>query len=286
MRVKLGVVSQADRGPAARVPQPGPRAVALSNSSVFPESSAACFEVAAELGFDGVEIMIGADRISTDIETIARLSEQHRVPVVSIHAPTLLATQNVWGIDPFGKLRRSGVLARRLGAGVVVVHPPFRWQGSYAARFVDTVRQLNADFAPVKFAVENMYPWASKVRGIPAYLPGWDPTSHDFDHLTLDLSHASIAHVKSIDYVRAWGPRLTHVHLTDGSGKQTDEHLFPGRGDQDAWGVVHEAVGSGYQGAFVLELNCRKVRSKQERRRALDEVLQQTRAEIEQALSG
>lgn len=260
--------------------------MALSNSSVFPESSAACFEIAAELGYDGVEIMIGADRISTDIEAIARLSEQHRVPVVSIHAPTLLATQNVWGTDPFGKLRRSGVLARRLGARVVVVHPPFRWQGRYASRFIDIIRQLNADFAPVQFAIENMYPWVSKMRGIPAYLPGWDPTSHDFDHLTLDLSHASIAHVKSIDYVHAWGSRLAHVHLTDGSGKQVDEHLFPGEGDQDSWRVLHEIVQSGYSGTFVLELNCRKFRSRQDRRKALANVLQQTREEIARAQTG
>ena len=93
---------------------PGAR-MALSTASVYPESTATAFELAARLGYDGVEVMVGADPLSQDVNALRRLSEYHQLPIVSIHAPTLLITQRVWGIDPWGKLDRSAEAAKELG---------------------------------------------------------------------------------------------------------------------------------------------------------------------------
>jgi glycerophosphoryl diester phosphodiesterase len=38
--------------------------IGLSTSSVYPETTAAGFELAAALGYDGVEIMVGTDATS------------------------------------------------------------------------------------------------------------------------------------------------------------------------------------------------------------------------------
>ena len=35
--------------------------IGLSTASVYPESTASCFELAARLGYDGVELMVGID---------------------------------------------------------------------------------------------------------------------------------------------------------------------------------------------------------------------------------
>lgn len=255
-------------------------AVSLSNSSVFPESTASCFELAASLGFDGVEVMVGVDDTSADVAALLKLSRHHGVPVVSVHAPNLLVTQNVWGSDPWGKLERSGEAAAALGCEVVVVHPPFRWQKSYARGFVEGIAELNRRHAPVRYCVENMYPWGTGGRGFQAYLPDWDPTDLGYEHLTLDLSHASVARQRSIDHVRAWGPRLAHVHLTDGTGKQIDEHLLPGEGDQDAWGVLGELARSGFTGQVVVEINTRRSASRGERAELLRTCLEQIRAAL------
>ena len=59
--------------------------------------------------------------------------------MLSVHAPTLLVTQRVWGTDPWEKIDRSIALADELGADTVVLHPPFRWQREYARDFVDGV---------------------------------------------------------------------------------------------------------------------------------------------------
>ncbi len=132
--------------PAARV--------ALSSASCYPESLTAAFEMAARLGYDGVELMVMADAVSQDASAVSRLAEHYGVSVLSVHAPTLLVTQRVWSTDPWEKLRRSREMALALGAKVVVVHPPFRWQRDYARDFADGVAALTDD--DVRFAVENM----------------------------------------------------------------------------------------------------------------------------------
>ncbi|MDO5093013.1 MAG: sugar phosphate isomerase/epimerase family protein [Propionibacteriaceae bacterium] len=253
--------------------------ILLSTTSVFPESTGSAFEIAAEAGFDGVELMVGVDALSLDMEAIAMLSDRHQVPVCSLHAPTLLITQGAWGGDPWEKLQRSAEAAARLGADVVVVHPPFRWQRGYAEGFAEGIRDLNRT-SGVTFAVENMFPWRTPAGSLMAYLPDWDPTHLDYDHLTLDLSHASTAKLKSLDLVERWGGRLTHVHLTDGTGSFKDEHLLPGEGDQDAWGVVRELGRRGYAGHIALEVSTRRVKIRGERVGLLGEVLEQIRREV------
>ena len=74
---------------------------------------------------------------------LAKLASHYALPVLAIHAPTLLVTQRVWGRDPWHKLERSCEMALQLGAGTVVVHPPFRWQKEYAAVFADGVEELS-----------------------------------------------------------------------------------------------------------------------------------------------
>ena len=106
----------------------------------------------------------------------AALAELHGVPVVSVHAPTLLLTQRVWGTDPWAKVDRSLRAGRATsGADTVVLHPPFRWQRDYAAGFVDGVALREHD-SGIALAVENMFPWRARSRemlGLPAALgPG------------------------------------------------------------------------------------------------------------------
>ena len=190
----------------------------MSTSSVYPSPTGTAFEVAGRLGYDGVEVMIGIDAVSKDLDALERLVDSTGVPVLSIHAPTLLVTQGAWGRDPWEKLRRSGQAAHRLGADVVVVHPPFRWQRSYAASFVSGLRELPRRWAsPVRWRTCQWRGPRDTVE-LRVYSPGWDPTDIDYDNLTLDLSHASTSRQSSLELVHAWGERLAHVHLTDGSG--------------------------------------------------------------------
>ena len=119
--------------------------------------------------------MVGIDALSQQTNAVKQLSEHHAMPISAIHAPCLLFTQRVWGTEPWGKLERSAEMAADVGAEVVVVHPPFRWQRDYARDFVNGIAALE-NSTGIAFAVENMYPWrASSRRGAKMYAPGLGP---------------------------------------------------------------------------------------------------------------
>ncbi|MFI1509246.1 sugar phosphate isomerase/epimerase family protein [Streptomyces sp. NPDC020597] len=267
--------------PVVRIPD---AKVALSTASVYPESTATAFEIAARLGYDGVEVMVWNDPVSQDIDALRRLSDHHRIPILAVHAPCLLITQRVWSTDPWTKLQRARAAAERLGASTVVVHPPFRWQRQYARDFVTGIWRM-ADETDVRFAVENMYPWRYRDREMLAYAPDWDVTKDDYRHFTIDLSHASTARADAMQMVDRMADRLGHVHLADGNGSAKDEHLVPGRGSQPCAELLERLAQRGFDGHVVIEVNTRRAMSGAEREADLAEALAFTRLHLASASS-
>jgi sugar phosphate isomerase/epimerase len=238
--------------------------IGLSTSSVYPESTAHGFAWAAEVGYEAVEVMVGIDALSQQTTAILQLIDHHQLPVSAVHSPCLLFTQAVWGLEPWGKLERSAEMAQQVGAEVVVVHPPFRWQRDYARDFVNGIAALE-ESTGIAFAVENMYPWRASRRHLEMYLPGWDPSAEQYANTTIDLSHAAIAHADPVAMAKRLGSRLRHIHLTDGSGSAKDEHLVPGRGTTGAADFLHHLVDTGFTGEVVLEINTRRCTTREER---------------------
>ena len=251
--------------------------VGLSTAAVWPQPAGAAFEAAAELGYDGVEVMVWADPVSQDVGALQRLSERTGVPVLAVHAPCLLISQRVWSPDPVERLRRSVRAAADLGARTVVLHPPFLWQRRYAEGFADLVAE-EEDASGVAIAVENMFPVRRALgRGrsvqVTAFRPSIDPTDVGHRNYTLDLSHASAAHVDAMELAKRMGDNLTHVHLADGSGLPKDEHLVPGRGTQPCAELLARLGRTGFTGQVVLEVNTRRARTPAERVEMLAESL-------------
>lgn len=283
-----GTDGTADRAPRADgagrrdiLRAPGPQ-VLLSTASVYPESTATAFEIAARLGYDGVEVMVWTDPVSQDVEALRRLADYHAMPIRAVHAPCLLITQRVWSTDPWVKLQRARAAAETLGASTVVVHPPFRWQRQYARDFVEGIWRM-ADETDVRFAVENMYPWRYRDREMLAYAPEWDVTKDDYRHFTIDLSHTATARTDTLAMVDRMGDRLGPVHMADGKGSAKDEHLVPGRGDQPCAELLRRLSDSGYEGHVVIEVNTRRAMSSAEREADLAEALAFTRLHLSAA---
>jgi sugar phosphate isomerase/epimerase len=243
------------RHPVIRIP---PIKVGLSTASAYPESTAAAFALAAELGYDGVEIMVQTESLSQDADQLERLVDEFQIPVLSIHSPCLLLTARVWSTDPLVKLTRSVDMAERLGAGTVVVHPPFLWQRTAAAIFAPSIAELQQRTS-VRIAVENMFP--VKVRGavVNSYRPHWNPVPAGHRWFTLDLSHTATSGTDALELARLMGSRLGHLHLADGSGSTKDEHLVPGRGGQPCGEMLETLSRNGYQGSAVVEVSTRGV---------------------------
>jgi sugar phosphate isomerase/epimerase len=189
----------------------------------------------------------------------------------------------VWGSDPAAKLERSVHTAEALGAGSVVVHPPFRWQRRYAQGFVEQVGELE-EHSDVIVAVENMFPMRADTLfgrgagsakrlerrggpgpGLTAFSPSYDPTDTGFRHYTLDLSHTATAGADPLVLAARMGNGLAHLHLADGRGAAHDEHLVPGEGTQPCVEVCAALVHSGFSGHAVAEINTQNARTTQDR---------------------
>ncbi len=259
-------------------PVPVPRRqVALSSASVYPDRTPDAFEVAARLGYDGVEVMVTPDAVSQDVDVLRRLADYHGIPVLAVHAPCLLITQRVWGWDPWGKLTRAKDLAEQLGARVVVVHPPFRWQRDYARDFGTGLARMQNE-TDVIFAVENMFPIRARGAEVAPYAPTWNPVHMDYPHITLDLSHTAVSGSDALAMSAELGSRLAHVHLADGTGMAyRDEHLVPGRGTQPCAPLLHKLVADDYPGIVVLEVKTFRAATPEARLADLAEALQFTR---------
>ena len=71
--------------------------VALSSASVYPLAVHDAFALAQDLGYDGVEVMVTNNSVSQDPHQLSALSDHYELPILAIHAPTLILTQQVWG---------------------------------------------------------------------------------------------------------------------------------------------------------------------------------------------
>lgn len=254
----------------------GPRRpipVGLSTAAVFPEPTAAAFAMAAEAGYDGIEVMVATDLTSQTPDALARLVDQHQIPVLSVHSPCLLITATVWSSDPLVKLARSIEMAEKLHAPTVVVHPPFVWQRGAAATFTESVAELQSR-TDVVIAVENMFPLRVAGRLVNSYRPHWDPVPAGHQHYTLDLSHTATSGSDALAMLDRMGSRLSHLHLADGSGSNKDEHLVPGRGGQPCAEVLQILAGGTdaagrpgqpFAGSVVLEISTRNADADQRR---------------------
>jgi sugar phosphate isomerase/epimerase len=238
--------------------------VALSTASAYPESTATAFEMAARLGYDGIEVMVWTDPVSQDVDALRRLVDYHGIPIVAIHAPCLLLTQRVWGSEPWAKLLRARAAAEALSAQTVVVHPPFRWQRDYARDFVEGLDRMAGE-TDVRFAVENMFPLRARGREVSPYAPDWSVVEAGYRHVTLDLSHTSVSRSDPLALAGALGDRLAHVHIADGMGSAKDEHLVPGRGTQPCAEMLEMLAARGFDGTVVVEINTRRAQARSER---------------------
>lgn len=250
----------------------------LSTASVYPETVVSGFRLAAEVGYDGVEVLVQTEPASQSGRRLLELAEEFGQPVLSIHSPCLLITSAVWTTDPLVKLSRSVDLAEEVGATTVVVHPPFMWQRAAVAHFTEAVAELQLR-TEVKIAVENMFPVKLAGRLVNTYRPHWDPIPAGHQYYTLDLSHTATSQSDAMIELERMGSGLAHLHLTDGSGSTKDEHLVPGRGTQPCAEVLHSLAERSFEGAVIVEISTRTVAPDQ-RWVDLDESLQFARRNL------
>lgn len=249
--------------------------IGLGASSLYPYNLDRVFGMSKDAGYDGVEVLISHTRETRDAAVLDALRTKHDLPILSLHAPTLILTHFTWGRDPEEKMRKTALLARDLDIPTIVVHPPYAFQKEYAARFFQAVREVEEETG-VLVAVENMFPWKVRGRTFSAYAFDSSDIIANSEHTTLDFSHASLAHQDSLDLARQMGERLQHVHLCDGAGVKEsgkdrimDEHALPGEGSQPVAETLEMLTEQEWTGSIVAEINLRKFKGEARKMEAM-----------------
>jgi sugar phosphate isomerase/epimerase len=229
----------------------------LSTAPFFRLPLREAFRLARETGFQAVEVMVTADPATQDGKTLTRLAGEFGLSIEALHAPFLLLTRRVWGTEPVGKIYRATQVARRAGIGLVVVHPPYRWQLGYR-RWVTTSLAEYSVRSGVTIAVENMFPL--RIRGDVGlrFHAGQDFEDLDrFPNLVIDTSHLAVAGIDLMEAYERYRTKVVHFHVSNNAGKGWDSHLPVEQGVLPIAELLEALAGDGFPGTVSLELDLR-----------------------------
>ncbi|HSL12451.1 MAG TPA: sugar phosphate isomerase/epimerase family protein [Actinomycetota bacterium] len=259
---------------------PTPRLL-FSSAAFFGRSLADTFDLVADAGYGGVEVMVTRDPSSQDAMWMRRLADARGLTIGAIHAPCLLVTRRIWGVDPIAKIERAVEVAAEAEVPVVVMHPPYRWQATYRAWIAEELPDVE-ERSGVTVAIENMFPVRVGTRDLTFHANQDLADLEGIPHLVLDTSHAAVARHDLIDVRRRFGARLRHVHLSDNLGRGWDNHLPPGEGVLPLDDFLADLAASDYAGSVSLEVDLRRVASDPAR---LRDVMSSMRERVEGGLA-
>jgi sugar phosphate isomerase/epimerase len=246
--------------------------ILFSTGSLYVLDTSYCFELAAEAGFDGIEIMCDERWSTRDPGYLKRLSDRYNLPVLVAHTPFSRGTPG-WA-QPDNELRRIDYtldLALELKAQVIVVHLPRKrgaitisagrrtWRIPWRSVESPVKRWIENDLAgvqartKVKIALENMP--VSQVAGRnvdPIWWNSVESWSQVHRWLTLDTTHWGTMRVDPLEAYRAAGERVCHIHLSNYDGRQ---HRLPHKGSLNLKTLLRALSAAGYDGTLSLELS-------------------------------
>src|SRR5438105_1279437 len=204
--------------------KPAPKLL-CSTAPFFRQPLREAFRHISSAGFDSVEVMVTQDPSTQESHLLAPLAEEFGLAVEAIHAPFLLVTRRVWGADPTGKIYRAVHLAEEVGASLVVIHPPYRWQVRFRRWIEGNLAEFSARTG-VTVAVENMFPIRLRgERGVRFHSSQGFEDLERFPYLVLDTSHAAVSSLDIREVYRTYRDQIQHIHLSNNAGKGWDSHL-------------------------------------------------------------
>jgi sugar phosphate isomerase/epimerase len=247
--------------------------VLFSTGSLYPLDVACSFELAAEAGFDGIEVMCDDRYSSRDPYYLRILSQRSGLPIEVVHTPFTFQLTGWRGAarDQSERIRRTLELAENLNAGAIVVHLPryvgygtltfgkrrytFPWTNpTYPVKtwIENELPGLQAQ-TTVKITIENMPLW--KLNRFSVDFTCWneiDTWSKVHDWLTLDTTHWATKGINPLDAYNAADGRVCHIHLSNYDNG--NEHRLPHRGEIDLGAFLRHLVETGFGGTVCAEL--------------------------------
>ncbi|MBT0652666.1 sugar phosphate isomerase/epimerase family protein [Geomobilimonas luticola] len=231
--------------------------ISLSSGTLFTYPLHRVFEIARDVGFDGLELIINQDFQKVNPRSVVR-DLAPILPILSIHAPFM--PLDGWG-GPVDSVRRSVEIAADCGVPLVNFHPA-SWLGFELAfwrwmyRIIDFQKEVGDE--GVILTLENM-PWVGRFK-INQYILSHTGKMIDFLqernlYMTFDCTHMGSGKTNFINdfYLFYNTGRIRNVHFSDyGHGR---EHLLPGHGILPLTRFLNHLRNTGYNETLTLELS-------------------------------
>jgi sugar phosphate isomerase/epimerase len=246
--------------------------LSLSTGSLYTYGISRVFGIAAEVGFDAIEILIDQRWDTRQAAYLSRLSAESGLPIVAVHSPFMPFVPG-WPSDPLGRLRHSAALAREIGVGVVVAHLPLRVHAIRIEFFGLSRRPTNlplpipclrdyrsfllnglASFEQeerVHVGVENMPARRILGRRVDIYSLNTLDALASLPHLTLDTTHLATWGIDPVEAYERLKARVVHVHLSNFDGM---EHQLPQAGQLPLAGFLRRLSRDRFDGAVAVEV--------------------------------
>ncbi|RII26370.1 MAG: sugar phosphate isomerase/epimerase [Geobacter sp.] len=231
--------------------------ISLSSGTLFTYPLRKVFEIARDVGFDGLELIVNQDFQKVNPRSVIR-ELSPILPVLSIHAPFM--PLDGWG-GPIDSVKRSVEIAADCGVPLVNFHPA-SWLGfelkywRWMYRILDYQKEVGAE--GVTLTLENM-PWVGRFK-INQYILSHSGKMNDFLeernlYMTFDCTHMGSGKTNFINdfYLFYNAGRIRNIHFSDyGHGR---EHLLPGHGILPLTRFLNHLRNTGYHETLTLELS-------------------------------
>jgi sugar phosphate isomerase/epimerase len=246
--------------------------IALSTGSLYTYGIARVFELAADAGFDAIEVLVDHRWDSRQPAYLRQLSQETKLPIVAVHNPFKPFLPG-WPHDPLGRLQETVALARQIGAAVAVTHLPLCIRGvrieflgfrrgamllpiplggekAYRDFLLNELATFEAE-QEIEIAVENMPVKHFLGRTVDIHWLNDVETLSQMPHLTLDTTHIGTTGLDLLEAYECLKKRVVHVHLSNFDGR---EHRLPDDGHLPLAELLRRLVQDGYGGAVSVEL--------------------------------
>ncbi|MBN1812095.1 MAG: sugar phosphate isomerase/epimerase [Anaerolineae bacterium] len=244
--------------------------IALSTGSLHTYGITRIFALAAEAGYDGIEVVVDRQWDSHQPAYLRNLVADHGLPILAFHSPFPGLDVCGWTADTLKRLEHTVALARGVGVPTVVTHLPFRvrvlvgqylggrsrhlplpWpgRGPYYRFMRNGLAEFEAE-AGVTIAVENLP--SRKFLGLEVNAWHFNTLSElvRFPHLTLDTTHLGTWGLDPLAVYERLRERIVHVHLSNFDGR---EHRSPPDGHLPLAELLRRMARDGYQGVITVE---------------------------------
>lgn len=257
--------------------------IALSTGSLYTYGLNRVFGLAAEAGFDGLELMVDQRWDTRHVSYLRELMSRHGLPILAVHSPFTPSVPG-WPDDEPGRIKQATQLAEGVRARVVVAHLPHRlgwyvlqsrssgrrlsipvpWlgQNGYRRWLVDGLDEFRAS-TEVTIAIENMP--SKRFLGKRVNPWHWNDVESigQFSQLTMDTTHLGTWGIDPVMAYEAWGDRVAHVHLSNFNGW---EHRLLEDGHLPLDRLLKRLASDEYDGVITLEFNPGSMRAESGRR--------------------